>query len=145
MVCIPRGRRQKMVIHKSERLPINVQEDIVRARHMARQWAVDASFKLVDQTKFVTAVSELARNTLIYGKGGSMLLDAVEKGPRKGLRATFEDKGPGIPNIEKAMENGFPTGGGLGLGLGGSKRLCHEFEIISKPGEGTRITIVRWA
>src|SRR5690349_9180021 len=83
------ARRQKMVIHKSERLPIIVQEDIVRARHMARQWALDSCFKLVDQTKFVTAVSELARNTLIYGKGGSMLLEAVQKGPAKGLRATF--------------------------------------------------------
>ena len=133
-----------MVIHKSERLPIMVQEDIVRARHMARQWAVDASFKLVDQTKFVTAVSELARNTLIYGKGGSMLLEAVEKNLDKGLRATFEDKGPGIPNIEQALQNGFTTGGGLGLGLGGAKRLSHEFEIVSKPGEGTRITVSRW-
>ena len=134
-----------MVIHKSERLPIIVQEDIVRARHMARQWAVDASFKLVDQTKFVTAVSELARNTLIYGKGGSMLLEAVEKNLGKGLRATFEDKGPGIPNIEQALQNGFTTGGGLGLGLGGAKRLSHEFEIVSKLGEGTRITVARWA
>jgi serine/threonine-protein kinase RsbT len=134
-----------MVIHKSERLPIIVQEDIVRARHIARQWAVDASFKLVDQTKFVTAVSELARNTLIYGKGGSMLLEAVQKGPGKGLRATFEDQGPGIPNIEQALQNGFTTGGGLGLGLGGAKRLSHEFEIVSKPGEGTRITVARWA
>jgi serine/threonine-protein kinase RsbT len=134
-----------MVIHKSERLPIIVQEDIVRARHMARQWALDSCFKLVDQTKFVTAVSELARNTLIYGKGGSMLLEAVQKGPGKGLRATFEDNGPGIPNIEQALQNGFTTGGGLGLGLGGAKRLSDEFEIVSKPGEGTRITVARWA
>jgi serine/threonine-protein kinase RsbT len=134
-----------MVIHKSERLPIIAQEDIVRARHMARQWAMDACFKLVDQTKFVTAVSELARNTLIYGKGGFMLLETVEKNLIKGLRATFEDTGPGIANIEQALQNGFTTGGGLGLGLGGAKRLSHEFEIISKPGEGTRITVARWA
>jgi serine/threonine-protein kinase RsbT len=134
-----------MVILKSENIPIQVQEDIVRTRQVARQWAMEIHFRLVDQTKFVTAVSELARNTLIYGKGGAMVLQVVEKPAQKGLRATFEDKGPGIPDIEQALQNGFTTGGGLGLGLGGAKRLSDEFEIVSKPGEGTRITIARWA
>ena len=133
-----------MTVLKSENIAIQVQEDIVRTRQVARQWAMDFQFKLVDQTKFVTAVSELARNTLIYGKGGSMLLEAVEKNLRKGLRAIFADKGPGIPDIEQALQNGFTTGGGLGLGLGGAKRLSDEFEIVSKPGEGTRVTIARW-
>src|SRR3954452_14757732 len=133
-----------MTVLKSENIAIQVQEDIVRTRQVARQWAIDFQFKLVDQTKFVTAVSELARNTLIYGKGGSMLLEAVEKNLRKGLRAIFADKGPGIPDIEQALQNGFTTGGGLGLGLGGAKRLSDEFEIVSKPGEGTRVTIARW-
>ena len=133
-----------MTVLKSENIAIQVQEDIVRTRQVARQWAIDFQFRLVDQTKFVTAVSELARNTLIYGKGGSMLLEAVEKNLRKGLRAIFADKGPGIPDIEQALQNGFTTGGGLGLGLGGAKRLSDEFEIVSKPGEGTRVTIARW-
>jgi serine/threonine-protein kinase RsbT len=106
---------------------------------------VDAGFKSVDQTKFVTAVSELARNTLIYGRGGFMLLEALEVTSRKGLRIRFEDKGPGIPDIDQAMQNGFTTGHGLGLGLPGAKRLCNEFDIVSKPGEGTQVTIARWA
>ena len=133
-----------MTILKSESIPIMVEEDVVRARQLTRKWAVDLGFKIVDQTKFVTAVSELARNTLIYGKGGFMLLEGLEKNLRKGLRVTFEDRGPGIPDIAKAMENGFTTGHGLGLGLGGAKRLSNEFEILSKPGQGTRITIARW-
>lgn len=134
-----------MPVLKSQRFPIGVEEDVVRARQITRLWAIDLGFKLVDQTKIVTAVSELARNTLIYGQGGFMLLEALEKDFRKGLRALFADQGPGIPNIEQALQDGFTTGHGLGLGLPGAKRLSNEFEIVSRPGEGTQVTIVRWA
>jgi serine/threonine-protein kinase RsbT len=100
-------------------------------------------FSLVDQTKVVTAASELARNTVIYGGGGSMQIETLN-GPRTGLRLVFEDKGPGIPDIELALRDGFTTGSGLGLGLGGAKRLVNDFEISSRVGEGTRISITRW-
>jgi serine/threonine-protein kinase RsbT len=100
-------------------------------------------FSLVDQTKVVTAASELARNTIIYGGGGSMLMETLN-GPRTGLRLTFEDKGPGIADISMALRDGFTTGSGLGLGLGGAKRLVSEFDIVSQPGEGTKVTITRW-
>ena len=133
-----------MIVPKSERFPIIVEQDIVRARLVTRQWTTELGFKAVDQTKMVTAVSELARNTLIYGQGGFMLLEVLEHIARKGLRATFEDRGPGIPDIELALQNGFTTGTGLGLGLGGARRLSNEFEVISKPGQGTRVTIARW-
>jgi serine/threonine-protein kinase RsbT len=106
--------------------------------------AIEAGLKLVDQTKIVTAASELARNTVTYGGGGMLLLETVSSGARKGVRLTFEDHGPGIADIELAMKDGYTTGGGLGLGLSGAKRLSNEFEIFSKPGEGTRITITRW-
>jgi serine/threonine-protein kinase RsbT len=106
--------------------------------------AVEAGLKLVDQTKVVTAASELARNTVIYGGGGTLLLETVTSGGRKGVRLTFEDHGPGIADLDLAMKDGYTTGGGLGLGLSGAKRLSNEFEIFSKPGEGTRITITRW-
>ncbi|MBA4150893.1 MAG: anti-sigma regulatory factor [Verrucomicrobia bacterium] len=134
-----------MTVLKSESFPIIVEQDIVRSRQMTREWAIKLGFRLVDQTKMVTAVSELARNTLVYGKGGFMLLEELEKDLHKGLRATFEDRGPGIPDIPLALKDGFSTGHSLGLGLGGSKRLSNEFEIISKVGEGTRVTIARWA
>ncbi len=133
-----------VVLLKSESIPIFAEEDIVRSRQLTRQWAIQSGFKLVDQTKIVTAVSELARNTLVHGKGGYMLLESIEKNLRKGLRAIFEDKGPGIPDVGLALSSGFSTAGSLGLGLGGAKRLSNEFEIVSKPGEGTRITIARW-
>jgi serine/threonine-protein kinase RsbT len=106
--------------------------------------AVEAGLKLVDQTKIITAASELARNTVIYGGGGTLLLETVSSGTRKGVRLTFEDHGPGIADLELAMKDGYTTGGGLGLGLSGAKRLSNEFEIFSKVGEGTRITITRW-
>jgi serine/threonine-protein kinase RsbT len=106
--------------------------------------AVEAGLKLVDQTKVITAASELARNTVIYGGGGTLLLETVSSGSRKGVRLTFEDHGPGIADLELAMKDGYTTGGGLGLGLSGAKRLSNEFEIFSKVGEGTRITITRW-
>jgi serine/threonine-protein kinase RsbT len=119
-------------------------EDVVGARQVVRTWAVDLGFSLVDQTKIVTAASELARNTIDYGGGGTMHLQAIRDNGRTGLRLTFEDKGPGIEDITTALKDGFTTGNGLGLGLSGARRLSNEFEIASKPGEGTRVTITRW-
>jgi len=133
-----------MALLRAETLPVRADADVVIARQKVRAWAVEQGFGLVDQTKIVTAASELARNTLIHGGGGSMHLEALNDGPRKGLRLTFEDRGPGIPDIQLAMKDGFTTGTGLGLGLSGSKRLCNEFDIVSKVGEGTRISITRW-
>jgi serine/threonine-protein kinase RsbT len=129
---------------RNEKLPVRTSEDVVIVRQHVRTMAVEAGLKLVDQTKIVTAASELARNTVIYGGGGTLLLETVSSGARKGVRLTFEDHGPGIADIELAMKDGYTTGGGLGLGLSGAKRLSNEFEIFSKPGEGTRITITRW-
>jgi len=128
----------------SKTLPIRSSEDVVRVRAAVRDASVAAGFSLVDQTKFVTAASELARNTIDYGKGGEVEIESVELGARKGVRLIFMDKGPGIPNIEQALKDGFTTGGGLGLGLGGARRLSNEFSIQSQPGQGTRVTIARW-
>jgi serine/threonine-protein kinase RsbT len=128
----------------AEILPIRTSEDIVLVRQATRKLALDQGLGLVDQTKVVTAASELARNTLIYGGGGNAHIEAVENNGRRGLRLTFEDEGPGIADIERAMQDGFTTGSGLGLGLGGAKRLCNEFAIDSTPGKGTRVTIVKW-
>jgi serine/threonine-protein kinase RsbT len=125
-------------------LPIRSQEDIVRVRQVARENAVAQGLSLVDQTKLVTAASELARNTLDYGGGGEVEVVKVEEPPRKGVRLTFVDQGPGIPDVEAALRDGFTTGGGLGLGLGGARRLSNEFSIDSRPGVGTRIVIGRW-
>lgn len=125
-------------------MPIRGSGDVVQVRQAVRTWAIQAGFSLVDQTKIVTAASELARNTLDYGGGGTVRLQLVENGLRRGLRLTFEDQGPGIADIERAMTDGFTTGGGMGMGLPGSKRLVNEFEIASRPGEGTRVTITRW-
>jgi len=129
---------------KPERLAIRASEDVVAVRQYVRKLALDLGLSLVDQTKVVTAASELARNTLIHGRGGSVTVDIVEGAGRRGVRAIFEDHGPGIPDIDRALQDGFTTAGGLGLGLGGSKRLSNEFTLESKPGQGTRITIVRW-
>ena len=129
---------------KSDRLPIRRSEDIVAVRQHIRKAALDMGFSLVDQTKIVTAASELARNTLVHGGGGWANIEIVERLGRRGLRASFEDRGPGISDIERAMQDGFTTAGGLGLGLGGARRLSNEFEIQSKPGEGARVTITRW-
>jgi serine/threonine-protein kinase RsbT len=129
---------------KRETLEIRSSSDIVHVRQQVRTWAVAMGFGLVDQTKIVTAASELARNTVDYGKGGTVTLEMLELGTRKGLRLIFEDKGPGIPDIELAMTDGYTSDRGLGLGLSGSKRLMHEFEIVSKVGKGTKIAIVRW-
>jgi serine/threonine-protein kinase RsbT len=111
---------------------------------LVRKWAVDATFGLVDQTKIVTAASELARNTYSYGGGGMVMIEELQDGARRGLRLTFEDAGPGIPDVEMALRDGYTTGNGMGLGLGGTRRLVHEFDIATRPGEGTRVTIVRW-
>ncbi len=116
----------------------------MRVRAAVRDAAVAAGFSLVDQTKFVTAASELARNTIIHGKGGEVQIEFVDSSARKGVRLIFMDKGPGIPDLEQAMKDGFTTGDGLGLGLGGARRLSNEFSIQSEPGHGTRITIARW-
>jgi serine/threonine-protein kinase RsbT len=129
---------------KRETLEIRSSSDIVYVRQKVRTWAVEIGFGLVDQTKIVTAASELARNTVDYGKGGTVTLETLQSGSRKGLRLIFEDKGPGIPDIELAMTDGYTSSNGLGLGLSGTKRLMHEFDIISQVGEGTRIAIARW-
>jgi serine/threonine-protein kinase RsbT len=133
-----------MSLLKTETAPIRSDTDVVLVRQQVRAWAVGLGFGLVDQTKIVTAASELARNVLIYGGGGTVQLDALNDGARKGLRLTFEDHGPGIANLELAMKDGYTTGSGLGLGLSGAKRLSNEFDIRSAPGEGTRVTITRW-
>jgi len=126
------------------RLPIRASEDIVRMRHAVREHAVALGFSLVDQTKLVTAASELARNTLIYGGGGEAELTALRIGERRGLRLEFVDRGPGIADVQQAMQDGFTTGTGLGLGLGGARRLANDFRIESTPGRGTRVMILRW-
>jgi serine/threonine-protein kinase RsbT len=127
-----------------DKLPLRQPEDIVRMRQAVRERAVALAFSLVDQTKIVTAASELGRNTLVYGGGGHVEVAEARDGGRTGLRLTFVDHGPGIADIERALTDGFTTGGGLGLGLGGARRLSNEFAIASTPGEGTRITITRW-
>lgn len=132
-----------MATLSSENLPIHAEIDIVTVRRRVREISAGLGFSLVDQTKMVTAASELARNTMIYGGGGSMHAEALN-GPRTGLRLTFQDQGPGIPDIDLALRDGFTTGSGLGLGLGGSKRLVNEFAISSRVGEGTTVTITRW-
>lgn len=125
-------------------LAIRSAEDIVRMRHAVREQAVAHGFSLVEQTKLVTAASELARNIINYGGGGQVDVTLVTQGIRKGLRLAFSDQGPGIPDIELAMKDGYTTGNGMGLGLGGAKRLSSEFAIESTVGAGTRVTIVRW-
>ncbi len=128
-----------------ETLPIRTSGDIVVVRQRVRARAVELRLSLVDQTKIVTAASELARNTLEHGKGGEVRIEVVERSPRRGLRLEFSDRGPGIPDVELALKEGYTTGHGLGLGLGGAKRLVNEFEIDSAPGRGTRVVVVRWA
>jgi serine/threonine-protein kinase RsbT len=132
-----------MPVARSETRQIRGSEDVVVVRQLVREWAVSVGFSLVEQTKIVTAASELARNTVVYGGGGTAELQELN-GPRRGLRLVFADRGPGIADIDAVMKDGFTTGGGLGLGLGGAKRLSDEFEIVSRPGEGTRVSITRW-
>ncbi len=118
--------------------------DVVSVRQIARSWAIESGFSLVDQTKMVTAASEIARNTIDYGGGGVARFELIMEGSRRGLRISFEDQGPGIPDVAKALTDHFTTGKGLGLGLGGAKRLVNEFDISSRPGEGTRVVLTRW-
>ena len=129
---------------RDELLPIRDADDVVRVRQAVRVQAVAVGLGLVDQTKIVTAASELARNTLIYGRGGTLTLEAVRNERKRGLRLIFEDHGPGIADISMALKDGYTTGNGLGLGLSGSKRLSHDFTIESTVGEGTRVVIARW-
>lgn len=124
--------------------PIRVSEDVVRVRQAVRAIAIDAGFRLVDQTKIVTAASELGRNTLDYGGGGEVVVELLEDGARHGVRLTFRDEGPGIPDVSLALTDGYTTGNGLGLGLSGARRLSDEFKLETKVGEGTTVTIARW-
>src|SRR5581483_8058555 len=125
-------------------LPLKSSEDIVRVRQATRESAIAQGLSLVDQTKLVTAASELARNTLDYGGGGEVEIARLDEPPRKGVRLTFIDQGPGIADVEQALREGFTTGSGLGRGLGGARRLCNEFAIDTRPGQGTKVTIARW-
>ena len=129
---------------RTERLAIRSSEDVVKVRQQTRIFAVAAGLSLVDQTKIITAASELARNTLDYGGGGEVCIEVTEYGGRRGVRLAFEDRGPGIPDVKVALTDGFTTGSGLGLGLGGARRLANEFSIESKVGVGTKVTITRW-
>ncbi|MFL5516442.1 MAG: anti-sigma regulatory factor [Gemmatimonadales bacterium] len=133
-----------MPASRSEELPLRSGADVVKVRQVVRIWAAEMGFSLVDQTKLVTGASELARNTLDHGRGGSVRLEIMEDGGRRGLGMTFEDRGPGIPNINLALTDGYTTGNGLGLGLSGTRRLMTEFRIDSEPGRGTRVYCARW-
>ena len=133
-----------MPILKSEIAQIRSGEDVVRVRRLVRTAAVEIGLSLVDQTKIVTAASEIARNTLDYGGGGIVRIEVEQLNARRAVRLMFEDEGPGIPDVERAMTDHYTTGGGLGLGLGGARRLCNEFEIDSVPGRGTRVVLARW-
>jgi serine/threonine-protein kinase RsbT len=128
-----------------EILPLRTGEDVVKVRQAVRSHAMSLGFSLVEQTKIVTAASELARNTLTHGRGGEARIERLFESPKRmGLRLTFEDQGPGIADIELALKDGYTTGVGLGLGLNGARKLSHEFDIWSQPGVGTRVTIARW-
>lgn len=133
-----------MIVARSDEVAIRTSDDVVRARQAVRAFAIEAKFGLVDQTKVVTAASELARNTLDYGGGGTMALELVRDGVRQGVRMVFSDEGPGIADTDRALTDGYSSGKGLGLGLSGARRLSHEFAIESAPGAGTRVTILRW-
>ena len=133
-----------MTVRSSGTQPIRIEQDVVLARQTARKLAQECGMRLIDLTKLVTAVSELARNTMVYGGGGDMDWQIVEDGLRVGLRLTFRDEGPGIPDLKLAMTDGWTSGGGLGLGLTGAKRLVNDFELDTAPGAGTRVTICKW-
>lgn len=133
-----------MTVQSSGSQPILIEQDVVLARQTARKLAQECGMRLVDLTKMVTAVSELARNTMVYGGGGDMDWQIIDEGVRTGLRITFRDEGPGIADLKLAMTDGWTSGGGMGLGLTGAKRLVDEFELDTAPGAGTRITITRW-
>lgn len=129
---------------RDETLEVRTSADVVRLRQVVRSWATELGFSLVDQTKLVTGASELGRNTLEHGRGGQVRIEMLNDEARRGLRMTFEDQGPGIPDIHLALSDGFSTGSGLGLGLGGTRRLMSEFRIDSEVGKGTRVQVVRW-
>jgi serine/threonine-protein kinase RsbT len=133
-----------MAVVRHECHPIRSSEDVVLVRQRVRDWAIQAGFSLVEQTKIVTAASELARNVVQHGKGGALRMESLNDDVRRGLRLTFEDEGPGIADVELALRDGYTTAGGLGLGLGGARRLSDEFAIDSVPGRGTRVVIARW-
>jgi serine/threonine-protein kinase RsbT len=133
-----------MLIETGETMPVRNSDDVVRVRQAVRARAVACGFSLVDQTKIVTAASEIARNTVDYGGGGVLRIEMLRDGQRRGVRLTFTDQGPGIPDLELAMKDGYTTGNGLGLGLSGAKRLSNEFAITSTPGQGTVVTLARW-
>jgi serine/threonine-protein kinase RsbT len=133
-----------MTVTRTETFDVQTATDVVRVRQVAREWAIQLGFSLVDQTKLVTAASELARNMLDYANGGMVTIEALDENSRPGLRLIFEDRGAGIPDIAMALRDGFTTGGGLGLGLGGAKRLVNEFDIESTVGVGTKVTVARW-
>ena len=134
----------RLVVEKHETLAVRTSDDVVRVRQVVRARAIEAGFGIVDQTKLVTAASEIARNTVDYGGGGTLRIEIVREGSRRGVQLTFSDNGPGIADIAAAMADGHTTGSGLGLGLGGAKRLSNEFSIKSSPGEGTTVTLARW-
>jgi serine/threonine-protein kinase RsbT len=134
-----------MEVLKSESIPVRTSEDVVTVRTSVRKLAAELRFGIVDQTKIVTAASEIARNTLDYGHGGDMQMLAINNGLKQGLRLIFADQGPGIRNLEQALTDGFTSGNGMGLGLGGTRRLMDEFEIASKVNEGTTVTITKWS
>jgi len=131
-------------VERADALPVRGETDVVLVRQTVRTWSVQQGFTLVDQTKMVTAASEIARNTVLYGRGGTVRIEALVDGIRKGLRLVFEDQGPGIPDVDLAMRDGYTTGTGFGMGLGGARRLVNEFRIESRPGQGTKVTLTRW-
>lgn len=133
-----------MVIVKTDTVPLRSEQEVVMARQQVRRLAQEVGFSLVDQTKIVTAASELGRNTLIYGGGGEMTWEIAKRDAKTGLRLTFSDQGPGIANLDLAMTDGWTSGGGLGMGLTGAKRLVNDFEIETAAGQGTRVMIARW-
>jgi serine/threonine-protein kinase RsbT len=133
-----------MAVIRSDALPLRVEQDVVLARQAVRKLTQELKFSLVDQTKMVTAASELARNTVIYGGGGVMKWELLLDGARNGLRLTFEDQGPGIPDLSLAMKDGWTSGNGLGMGLSGAKRLVNDFDINTEVGKGTRVMVARW-
>jgi serine/threonine-protein kinase RsbT len=137
-------RGARLVVEKDETIAVRGSDDVVRVRQAVRARAIEAGFGIVDQTKLVTAASEIARNTVVYGGGGTLVIEIVREGARRGVQLTFSDSGPGITDLKAAMTDGYTTGGGLGLGLSGAKRLSNEFSIESTPGQGTTVTLARW-
>ena len=133
-----------MLVEADETMPVRTSDDVVRVRQAVRGRAVAAGFSLVDQTKIVTAASEIARNTVDYGGGGTVRIEVLRNGARRGVQLTFTDQGPGIPDLAKAMADGYTSGNGLGLGLSGAKRLSNEFDVQSSPGQGTVVKLARW-